>query len=321
VGVCVARRLSSWFFVFVARPGRGSIRRGWFSAAWLFSLTDHVRGAFAQGDVKPATFRDPITLVVGGLDTRSSTEPENTDVLMIARIDFDQQTVHSISIPRDLFVEIPNVGYDKITRAYDYGSKANGGKFKSGAQLTRDTIETNFGIETHGTVLTTFVGFQDIVNAFGGVDVDNPYDVYDAEYPTTDYGTKEVYFEAGPNHLDGEQALEFSRTRHQDGDDARVMRQQVVLRALLDRARDPDISDSLPDIVTQHKSDVLTDLGPSKQIALAHAAPSFTNDNVTFGTLTGMIYPDSTDTGMWIYSGDWSQIPGYVQSFLAGELD
>jgi LCP family protein required for cell wall assembly len=269
-------------------------------------------------DVTPATFRRPLTIIAGGLDSREPDQPENTDVVMLARVDLQERTVRAISIPRDLYLEIPNYGYDKITRAYDFGSKANNSSFKSGAQLVKDTVKSNFGLDIDGVALTTFGGFVEIVDALGGVDVDNPYDLYDGEYPTIDYGYKEIYFPAGPQHLAGAEALEFSRTRHQDGDDARVMRQQLVLRALLERARDPKIAPKLPDIVSKHSRAVRTDLGPSKRLALALAAPDFSNDSVTFGTLNGLVYADTAPNGMWIYSGDWSQIPGYVESFLSG---
>ena len=272
----------------------------------------------AQEGVEPVEFRRPITLLVGGLDSREPDQPENTDVIILARVDVPNATVRAISIPRDLFLEIPGFGADKITRAYDFGSKANGGSFKSGAQTVRETITWNFGVEMDGVVLTTFDGFIQLVDALGGIDVENPYDLYDGEYPTRDYGYKEIFYPAGWIHLNGEQALEFSRTRHQDGDDGRVMRQQLVIRALLERARDPELAPLLPEIMAENVSAVRTDLGPSKRLALALAAPDFTNDGVTFGNLNGLVYPDSTSSGMWIYSGDWSQIPGYVDGFLSG---
>jgi LCP family protein required for cell wall assembly len=228
--------------------------------------------------------------------------------------------VRAISIPRDLYVEIPNYGYDKITRAYDFGSKADNRSFKAGSQLVKDTVSVNFGVNADGVVLTTFGGLMEIVDTLGGIDVDNPYDLYDGEYPTIDYGYAEIYFPAGPLHLDGEEALQFARTRHQDGDDARVERQHMVIRAMLERARDPELSDQLPEIVADHAKAVRTDLSRSKRLTLALAAPSFTNDDVTFGTLGGLVYPDTTSGGMWIYSGDWLQIPGYVESFLSGEV-
>ena len=274
----------------------------------------------AQDDITPADIRQPQTLFVGGLDSREEDQPENTDVNILARVDLQLQTVRAISIPRDLYLEIPGYGFDKITRAYDFGSKSDNRSFKVGAQLIRDTVSLNFGQTLDGVVLTTFGGFVEVVDTLGGIDVENPYDLYDGEYPTIDYGYTEIYFPAGPLHLSGEEALQFSRTRHQDGDDGRVMRQQLVIRALLERARDPGIADQLPAIVAEHASAVRTDLSRSKRLALALAAPSFSNDLVTFGTLSGLVYEDSTSSGMWIYSGDWSRIPGFVEDFLSGSI-
>lgn len=294
------------------------------------SLLRWVGGGIVGSVVAPVLFRvatvaakaaetGPLTLIVGGLDSRQPDQPENSDVFMLARVDVANTTVRAVSIERDLYVQIPNFGYDKITRAYDYGSKADNGSFKGGAAAMVATAAANFGVEAQGVVLTTFEGLVDIVDAFGGVDVNNPYDVYDAQYPTPDYGTKEVFFPAGPNHLNGEQALEFSRTRHQDGDEGRIERQHLVIRALLDRARDASIAPRLPSIVKKHRKSVRTNLTNSQQLALTAAAPSFSNDGVSFTTLSGMIYPDTGPGGMWIYSGDWSQIPGYVQGFLGGQ--
>ena len=308
--------------LFSRRFSRRSLLQGWTGAMLLGGFTAPFRGlrvASAEGEVQPANL-GTLTLVVGGLDTRVPGEPENTDVLKIARVDVPNRTVRVISLPRDLFVEIPGFYPDKITRAYDFGSKADSEAFKAGAATVRDTIEHNFGISVDGAVMTTFGGFEDVVDALGGVDVNNPYDVADNEYPTIDYGYKSIYYPAGPLHLNGEEALEFTRTRHQDGDDGRVMRQELVIRGMLERAHDPDISFDLPDLVTKYRKSVRTDLGKSKQLALALAAPDFTNDDVVFTTLNGYIYADYAPNGMWIYSGDWTQIPGYVQGFLDGSI-
>jgi LCP family protein required for cell wall assembly len=302
----------------VRRFGLRWLVRQWVVLVLALFISGRVAGLAApqatgaEGEIKS------LTLIVGGLDSRQPGEPENSDVLMLARVDLESYTVRVVSIPRDLYVEIPGFGYDKITRAYDFGSKADGGQFKGGAAAMRATIEANFGIEVDGVVLTTFDGFVEIVDALGGVDVVNPYDLYDAEYPTIDYGTKAIFYPAGPLHLNGEQALEFVRTRHQDGDDGRIMRQQLVIRALLERARDPKIAKRLPDLIKKHRKAVRTDLSRAEQLALALAAPNFTQDDVVFTTLNGLIYPDTAPNGMWIYSGDWSQLPGFVQGFLNG---
>jgi LCP family protein required for cell wall assembly len=267
---------------------------------------------------------DPASLgvmnfVIAGLDTRTSNEPENTDVLMVARVDLLEYSVRAISIPRDLWVTIPGYGDEKITRAYDFGSKAAGGDFKAGAETVAATIEYNFGIPIDASVMTTFHGFEQVVDAFGGVTVENPYDVYDGEYPTYDYGYKEIYYPAGSVHLSGPEALEFCRTRHQDGDDGRSMRQRIVLRALLDTAKQSDAS-TLQDLVLEYRSAIRTNLGRSKQLAFALAAPDFSNDRVEFATIQDYVYASTAPTGAWIYAGDWSSLPGYTQGFLAGSI-
>ena len=282
--------------------------------------------AFAQDstddDVQPATLKGPQTLVIAGLDARGEEgEPENSDVFMIARVDLEAGTVRAISVPRDLYIEIPGFGADKITRAYDFGSKSQNGKFKAGAELMKATVEQNFFIEVDNVIATTFHGFEAIVDAFGGVDIDNPYAVSDAEYPTLDYGYKTIDYPEGEQHIDGPQALELSRTRHQDGDPGRVMRQWIILRALLDKAASDEYADRLWEIVSENKKKVKTDLGPSKQLTYALAVPDFVNENVYFASLQDYVYDDTTANGMWIYSGMWDQIPDFVAGFLDGTIE
>lgn len=291
------------------------------ASAIAHSMKLRLTGAQDDEDLQPATFRQPQTLIVGGLDFRQEGEPENADVFMIAKVDLELKTARAISIPRDLYLEIPGFGADKITRTYDFGSKAGGGKFKPGAELMKATIEHNFGLDVDGVILTTFHGFEEIVDAFSGVEINNPYELSDAEYPTLDYGYTSIYFAAGVQTVNGEQALQLCRTRHQDGDPGRVMRQQLVLRALLTKATAPENASGLWDLVKEHKKTVRTDLGPSKQLAYALAAPDFSNENVKFATLQEYVYDDTGPNGMYIYSGLWDQIPAFVQGFLDGTID
>jgi polyisoprenyl-teichoic acid--peptidoglycan teichoic acid transferase len=268
------------------------------------------------GEVEPAEL-DVITVLVGGLDSREPGQPENADVFIIARVDVPNGTIRAVSVPRDLYLEIPGFGYDKITRTYDFGSKSQGGEFKAGAATMKATVERNFGITVDGVVVTTFGGFEQIIDALAGIDVLNPYDLYDGQFPTPDYGYKEIFFPEGWIHLNGEQALDYVRTRHQDSDEGRVMRQQLVLNALLEKAQQPDIVTKLPDLVHENRRAVRTDLGASKRLALALAVPNFSTERIAYTDLHALVYSDYTPQGMWIYSGDWSQIPGYVQGYLA----
>ena len=298
-------------------------------AAGSMSLALRQKLSFAQDadstpddpDPTPERFTGPQTLLVGGLDYRGPGEAENSDVLMLCRIDLDKNTLRVLNINRDLYLEIPGFGADKITRAYDFGSASSNGEFKGGAELMKATIEHNFFIPVDSVVLTTFKGFEAVVDAFGGVTVENPYEVVDYEYPTEDYGIETIDFVAGELELDGENALKFCRTRHQDGDPGRVMRQQIVLRQLLEDALDEFDADSLWSLVKTNRDLVRTDLEPSKQLAYTLAVPDFTNDDIQFANLLDYMYSDYTAGGAWIYSGLWDQIPDFTESFLSGEID
>jgi len=264
----------------------------------------------------------PLTVVVGGLDTRSGAgadEPENTDVLMLARIDPVGATVRAVSIPRDLYVTVPGYGGDKVNRAYEYGRVA-GGSVDAGSALLVATVAENFAVEVDGVVLVTFEGFVRIVDALGGVEVVNPYDVADPAYPTPDYGTKAIFYPAGPLDLDGEQALEFVRTRHQDADNGRIMRQQLVLRGLLAQAQDPAIAPRLPDLVEASLDAVSTTLTARQRLALVRTVPEIDDADVGFATIDQFLWSDYAPDGSWIWRGDWQQIPAYVRAVLAGRV-
>lgn len=285
----------------------------------LLSVRYKIKRALAQDDVTPADITQ-LTVLAAGLDSREPDQPENADVFMIARIDVPNATVRAVSVPRDLYVSIPGFGYDKITRTYDFGSKAHNSEFKYGAQTMIDTVAENFGITADAVVATTFSGFEEIIDAVGGIDVENPYDLYDGEFPTPDYGIKEIFFPAGTIHLDGLNALDYVRTRHQDADTGRVMRQHLVLLAMLSRVTSDEFRDQLPTLVEDYRKVVRNNLGQSRRLALALAAPSFTAESISFTDLDSFVWGDTTSEGMWIYSGDWSQIPGYVQGFLNGDI-
>jgi len=298
-------------------------------AAGSISLALRQKLSFAQDadsrpddpDPTPERFTGPQTILVGGLDSRGPGEPENSDVLMLCRVDLDQNTLRVLNINRDLYLEIPGFGADKITRAYDFGAASSDGEFEAGAELMKATIEHNFFIPVDSVVLTTFTGFEAIVDAFGGVTVENPYEVVDFEYPTEDYGIETINFAAGEVDLDGEDALKYCRTRHQDGDPGRVMRQQIVLRQLLEDALVEFDEESLWQLVKTNRDQVRTDLEPSKQLAYALAVPGFSNDNVQFANLLDYLYSDYAPNGAWIYSGLWDQIPAFTEGFLSGEIN
>jgi LCP family protein required for cell wall assembly len=170
-------------------------------------------------------------ILVLGLDSRPGEgDVTRTDTMLLVTVDPADLYVGMLSIPRDLYVEIPGYGEQRINAAHVIGESATPG---SGPALAAQTIEYNFGVPVHRTVRLNFEGFLAIVDAAGGVTIDVPEAFTDYEYPTPDYGTMVVSFEAGEQHMDGERALQYARIRHGSSDFERAARQQQVIAALI----------------------------------------------------------------------------------------
>lgn len=276
----------------------------------------------AQEYATPAALepKDIYTFLVMGFDTRPDELELNTDVLMVSRVNLVENTVRTMSFPRDLYVEIPGFGADKINAAFKAVAENGREDWMKGMEATRNTIEHNFGLTIDAALSVRFEGVEEIVDTFGGVTIVNPYDLRDDSYPTLDYGTKEIFYPAGELNLNGEQALEMMRTRHQDGDDGRVMRQQLVLTALLEKAQDPANITKLPELLEIARGTVITTIPTEVQLHLLTAVPSIPVENVYWGTITHLLWGDVVAGGMWVYQGDWAQLPGYVQGFLNGQI-
>ncbi len=84
------------------------------------------------------------------------------------------------------------------------------------------------------------------------------------------------------------------------------------------KAQDPANLPRLPRIVREGREAVRTDLDRETEAALIELVPTLDAEDVVFGTITQYLWGDTTDSGMWVYQGDWSTLPGNVQAFLAG---
>lgn len=273
-------------------------------------------GLVSGGATTAAQSTQGYTFLVLGLDTREENEDQRSDILMLARVEPDLGVVRVLSIPRDLYVEIPGYGWNKINAAYQRGLAASGDlDWEAAAQLTADTIEHNLGVTVaDGFVMTDMNRFPAIVDAVGGVDVDNPYELVDPDWP-------EVNFPAGVIHLDGDQALVFTRSRAIDGDGGRVMRQHLVLEALLARVQDPAVLENLPALIVSLANAVQSSVGFDVQLRLVGMVPDLTAESLTFTNIDSQLTPGYTDGGAWIYQADWETLPGYVQEWLNGEIE
>jgi LCP family protein required for cell wall assembly len=212
---------------------------------------------------------DRINLLLMGIDQRSGAAlPGLADVIMIASVDPLQGSVVLISIPRDLWVEIPGHGERRINSAYFYGELDGSG----GAGLMKSTIEHNFGFSIDYYGRLDFQCFKHIIDILGGITVDVPEPVRDDRYPDDHYGYMRIYIPAGRQHMDGETALQYVRARHESSDFSRMRRQQQALLAARDKALRLDIIFSLPDLIPLLGRTFSTDVSLEDLLALANLA-------------------------------------------------
>jgi LCP family protein required for cell wall assembly len=225
-----------------------------------------------------------------------------TQVIMIIHVDTLNNTVAMVSIPRDSWVNIPGSdGMHKIDQAFLLGVNQGGNKFDSGVQRIRLTIEQDYGIPIDRYAWVGLSGFAKVIDTLGGVDVDVTHPIVDDLYPNDTgqgtspddpYALKRLYIAPGPQHLTGEQALEYVRTRHADlvGDIGRTQRQQQILAALKQKLTVTSVISNLPNILQDLSGQVYTDLSEEEMIAFANFARTLTASDIqriTLGPGTG----------------------------------
>jgi LCP family protein required for cell wall assembly len=270
-------------------------------------------GALGLLGIRPALAQESgvYTFAVIGTDFRTPDDPELSDVIKVARVNTTAKTVRTLAIPRDLYVEIPGVGWGKINSAYATAIAASPNRdWRVAAQSTMDTISHMFGLTLDGVAQTDMQVFPQIVDAVGGVTVNNPTAVADGTF---------AQFPAGEITLTGEEAIRFCRTRKADSDDARVHRQHLVLQGILVKLQDPAMITRVPELIaTLSGGAVRYDIAPAVQAELIALLPQLSSESLAFTNIADQLWPGYSAGGAWIYEGDWATLPGYVQSWLAG---
>ena len=232
-----------------------------------------------------------------GVDNRPDETIARTDTMILVTIDPATGKAGMLSIPRDLWVTIPGYGENRINLPHYLGDKNNypGG----GPALAMKTVQYNLGVPVHFYVRADFDGFKRIVDTLGGIDVDVPQTINDPEYPDQNYGYDPFYIEAGPQHLDGNAALKYARTRATSGADFdRAQRQQLVLLAIMDRAIAIDVIPKIPELWATMADTVQTDLQLVDILEMARLADRISRDNIEAAVIDYSMTVDyRTDTG------------------------
>ncbi len=232
------------------------------------------------------TRQERINILLLGIDQRAiETEPCRTDTMIVVSIDPQNKTASLLSIPRDLWVTIPD--YDeqnRINAAHLFGDARDypGG----GPALAKKTVQYTLGIPIHNYVRINFAGFEQIVDAIGGITINVEEAIYDEKYPDENYGYMTVDIPAGVQKMDGATALQYARVRHGSSDFYRARRQQQVLTAIKDKAMSLDIPlTNIPGFIIALGNAMSTDLSLADLEYLARLAREIRPENIRSGII------------------------------------
>jgi LCP family protein required for cell wall assembly len=169
--------------------------------------------------------KDALNILLIGSDSKTSVANGRSDVIILMHITSDRKKVYLVHFPRDIYVDVPGHGKDKINATYAYG----------GPQLLVRTLRNLVDVPIDHVAVIGFEGFKAMTDAVGGVDVYAEEASSDEVY--NEDGTEKWYnaVHVGMNHLDGAAALGFVRERYQlsKGDLSRGRREQAFVKALM----------------------------------------------------------------------------------------
>lgn len=174
-----------------------------------------------------------INILLIGNDSRENGEDGRSDAMILLSVNSKKQKIYMTSLLRDMYVEIPGHDGNRLNAAYSFG----------GAKLLMETVEQNFDIDINRYILVNFEAFANLVDAVGGVDLElsseeiewvnaylNEYNLLTEKEFGTDYMDVS---KAGMVHLNGPQALAYTRNRHIGTDFGRTERQRKVLKEVV----------------------------------------------------------------------------------------
>jgi LCP family protein required for cell wall assembly len=232
-----------------------------------------------------------LTLLLVGLDHVPPTPKDpviihRADSVLVARTDFDTKQIRLLSIPRDGWVEHwqggASYGYDKLGHTYAYGQETNLKDPTAGITRTKESVEHLLGMKIDYYVVIQFDGLVKLVDALGGLDVDVEKDM---KYRDRAAGLN-IDLKKGPQHLDGEQVVQYARFRKDAlGDIGRMGRQQKVLHLVFEKLIATRNPAKLTEIARILGDSVMTNLTLDQLVALCQHADDYPEDGFKSQTL------------------------------------
>ena len=221
-------------------------------------------------------YTEIVNIALLGIDSTDSTSGRS-DSIMVATLDPIHNKLKLTSFMRDSYVNISNYGYDKLNHAYAYG----------GANLAINTLNTNFGLNITDFVAVDFASLPKIIDSLGGITIDiteeelNYINGYINNINSVSGTNSPIITTPGAHHVDGAQALAYSRIRYTSGGDfKRTERQRTVLTALFNKALNVPTTQYL-DVISTLAQYATTNLNTNEILKLATKIGSMGLNGVT----------------------------------------
>jgi LCP family protein required for cell wall assembly len=224
---------------------------------------------------------DNVSILIMGIDAnehRDNEDSARTDALMLATFNKEESSVNLLSIPRDSYVYIPEVGYqDKITHAHAFG----------GHKATIETVENLLDIPVDYYVRLNFHAFVEVIDALGGIEMDVPYEFKESDSMDQ---RDSIHLKPGLQTVNGEEALALARTRKLDNDIERGKRQMEIIEAVADKAFSLDSVLNYDDILVAVGDNMTTNMTFDDMKTFISYGSNITSNNITTHTLEGTDY-------------------------------
>ncbi len=215
----------------------------------------------------PTQSSDLNLLLLGADRSVGKDQSWRTDTLIIVAIRPRAGTIAMLSIPRDLWVNIPGHGQERIN-AVDYMGETSLGQ-GGGPKLLAATIKQNLGIAVDAYMRINFEGLERIIDALGGITIDSDRAMDEWFWDdTAPNGVSHMVVVKGPQHMDGHLALQYARARHGTSDFDRSRRQQQVLLAIRQAALRPEVLPRIPSLLSALADTVETNLQVNQVLPL-----------------------------------------------------
>lgn len=242
-----------------------------------------------EEDAPPHKPGERVNFLVAGIDRRSNGKTTSgtmvhADTIIVISVDFENEKVDLISLPRDMFVRVPgHKGYYKLNCAFNVGGGMDDPD--AGFRALADTAgEVLGGISIPYYIAVDLSSLEKLVDEIGGVDID-----VEMTY-TNAYGR---HYDAGLQHLNGVGVVDYCRARKAAtvgrNDIGRTNRQRQVMIALYKEVKNDGILSSLPAIISSFKKGIWTNITVSQMAALANFALQFDPDDVGLHSLPGQL--------------------------------